>query len=201
MEETHLQQPQANAPLKRKIEKKDSLWDLVRFAIIAALIVLPIRFFIAQPFIVSGSSMVPTFQNGQYLIVDELSYRLGTPARGDVIIFRPPIDPTKFYIKRVIGLPGETVTVSSTQISITNSSHPQGFTLDEPYIVNIGNGTPQTVALGDKEYFALGDNRTASYDSRKWGPVPEKNIVGRAFLRLVPLKTLGILPGEYSQAE
>ncbi len=199
MEEPNPQQAPTSSTSITKIEKKDSIWDLLRFAFLAALIVLPIRFFIAQPFIVSGSSMVPTFENGQYLIVDELSYRIGLPARGDVIIFRPPVDPSKFYIKRVIGLPGETLSITKDSISIKNNSHPEGFTLNEPYITHVGNGDSMTVTLAAGEYFALGDNRTQSYDSRKWGPLPEKNIVGRAFLRLIPLSTISVLPGEYTQ--
>ena len=104
----------------------NSFWELVRFAIIAIAIVLPIRIFIAHPFVVSGSSMVPTFKDGQYLIVDEISYRLGTPERGDVVIFRYPKDPSKFFIKRIIGLPNETVDVDGNEITITSDVHPDG---------------------------------------------------------------------------
>src|SRR3954471_8919762 len=93
-------------------EKKSQSWgELIRFAVIALIIVIPIRLFVIGPFIVSGSSMVPTFQNGNYLIIDKLSYRFSVPKRDDVIVFIPPVDSSKFYIKRVIGLPGETVDI------------------------------------------------------------------------------------------
>ena len=94
--------PQPNSGGKKE-EKKQSAWDLIRFAILAVIIVIPIRIFIAQPFIVSGSSMYPTFQNGDYLIVDELAYSIGNPQRYDVVVFHYPLDPSKFFIKRVIG--------------------------------------------------------------------------------------------------
>src|SRR3989344_5716676 len=96
---------------KKKVGFWANVWDLLKFAALATIIVLPIRAYVAQPFVVSGRSMVPTFQNGQYLIVDEISYRFHSPQRGDVIIFKYPKDPTKYFIKRVIGLPGETVEI------------------------------------------------------------------------------------------
>lgn len=172
--------------------------ELVRFALLAAIIVIPIRVFIAQPFIVSGSSMVPTFENRDYLIVDELSYRLEEPSRGDVVIFRYPNDTSKYFIKRMIGLPGETVRVEGDTVTIKNEAFPEGFVLEEPYIKNHMTGT-QTVerTLKPDEYFVMGDNRPASSDSRFWGPVPKEDLVGRAFLRLYPLKELGVFPGEH----
>ena len=116
--------------------KENSFWELIRFAIIAVAIVLPIRIFIAQPFVVSGSSMVPTFLDGEYLIVDEISYRLGEPERGDVVIFRYPKDPTKFFIKRVIGLPGETVIIEGSQVSVKNPETGEVLKIPEPYVKN-----------------------------------------------------------------
>jgi signal peptidase I len=169
--------------------------EIFKFSLIALLIVLPIRFFIAQPFIVNGASMQPTFENGQYLIVDQLSYYFEKPQRSDVIIFHYPLDPSKFFIKRVIGLPGETVEISGTTITITNDALPGGFPLEEPYLEEANLKTDfLTVTLGESEYFVLGDNRSASSDSRVWGALPEKNIVGRPFLRLFPLNELSILP-------
>ncbi len=172
--------------------------ELLKFVIIAAVIVFPIRLFVAQPFIVSGASMVPTFHNGEYLIVDELSYRLGAPNRGDVIIFRPPQAPREFYIKRIIGLPGESVSIKGDQITITKED---GSTLElqEPYITNRGNGSAKTTVLKDEEYFVMGDNRPESSDSRVWGPLPRDNIVGRAFIRLLPIDSITVFPGSISQ--
>jgi signal peptidase I len=179
-----------------------SFWELARFALIAILIVVPIRIFIAQPFIVSGSSMVPTFQNGQYLIVDEISYILGKPKRDDVVIFRNPNDTKIFFIKRIIGLPGETVDVKSgiNEVTITNKEHPEGFKLDQSFIVNTG-GIDAHMVLGEKEYFVMGDNRPASSDSRYWGVVPKKLLIGRAFLRLLPINKIDFMPGSLNVTE
>jgi signal peptidase I len=168
--------------------------ELLKFVLIAAAIVFPIRLFIAQPFIVSGASMEPTFNNGQYLIVDELSYRLETPKRGDVIIFRYPKDPKEFFIKRIIGLPNESVTVSGGSITVTRTDGTK-LALQEPYVVNQGNGSDNTYKLTGEEYFVMGDNRPESSDSRVWGPLPRDNIVGRALVRLLPIAYFSFLPG------
>ncbi len=175
---------------------RQSIGELVRFALIALVIVIPIRVFIAQPFIVSGSSMVPTFQDGQYLIVDEISYRLNDPVRYDVVIFRYPDDKKKFFIKRIIGLPNETVDIKGTEITITNKENPKGLKLSQPFVKNQMNSETH-FALKDNEYFVMGDNRSASSDSRYWGAVPRKLLIGRAFLRLFPLNQIDVFPGYY----
>jgi len=184
-------------PLKKT--KMQSFWELVRFALVALIIVIPIRLFIAEPFIVSGASMVPTFKNGDYLIVDKISYELGNPQRDDVVIFRYPGDTTKFFIKRVIGLPNETVDIKGNTVTITNATHPNGFQLSEPFVTNPANNDTH-YTLGNNEYFVMGDNRIASSDSRYWGPVTKKLFVGRAFLRLFPITSIDFLPGNYKQA-
>lgn len=181
-------------------EEKDNhipSWkEIFRFAVLAVLIVIPIRVFIAQPFIVSGESMVPTFNDKDYLIVDEISYRFHDPKRGDVIVFRYPNDPKKFFIKRVIGLPGESIKISGNIITIYNEQNPEGFNLDEPYVKNISfNNMSQEI--GPDEYFVMGDNRLHSLDSRSWGNLPAGNIVGKAFLRLIPINAIGYLPGSH----
>jgi signal peptidase I len=140
--------------------------------------------------------MLPTFSDGEYLIVDELSYRLHDPKRGDVIIFKYPKDPSKYFIKRIIGLPGEKIAIEGKKIIITNSEHPDGLMLTEPYINN-GTESHLSVTLGEGEYFVLGDNRSASSDSRVWGSVPKKLIIGRALIRLTPIREISILPGDY----
>jgi len=190
--------------LKNLTQKKESgrqeFWELARFAIIAIAIVIPIRIFIAQPFIVSGSSMVPTFENGQYLIIDEISYRLNSPKRDDVVVFRYPNDTTKFFIKRIIGLPNETVDIKGNEVTITNEEHPEGFKIDQPYVKNTANNMTH-FELKNNEYFVMGDNRSASSDSRYWGAVPKNLLVGKAFLRLLPINKIGIMPGSYKQKE
>lgn len=148
-------------------DKKESIWDLVKFTIIAILIVAPIRMFIAQPFIVNGKSMDPTFRSGDYLIVDEISYRFSDPQKDDVIVFRFPNNTSRFLIKRIVGLPGETIEVEG-----------------------------KTYTLDDDEYFVLGDNRPVSSDSRAWGALNGEFIIGRAFLRLWPLNAISLLPGQ-----
>jgi signal peptidase I len=175
-------------------ERSDNFFtELLKFILVAALIVVPLRLFVAQPFIVSGASMVPTFQNGQYLIVDELSYHFAAPQRGDVIVFRYPKDPSQFFIKRIVGLPGETVRIQGGTIYIQTAS--DTTELNEPYVKNIGNGGDQTVTLDSSDYFVMGDNRPESSDSRSWGVLPRGNIIGRAFLRLLPVSSIGIFPG------
>mgnify|MGYP000974590102 FL=1 len=177
-------------------EKKEGFWDLIKFAILALLIVVPIRTFIAQPFIVSGSSMVPTFENNDYLIVDELSYRINEPHRGDVVIFKWPKDTTKYFIKRIIGLPGETVKIAGNTIIIKNKDNPDGFILNEPYVKNKSNDEME-VTLPENQFFVMGDNRSGSADSRAWGTLPRSLMVGKAFLRLFPFTSLTVLPGNY----
>lgn len=175
--------------------KENPFIEIIRFSLIAILIVVPIRMFIAQPFIVSGASMKETFHNGEYLIVDQVSYRLHSPERGDVVIFRYPRDPSKFFIKRIIALPGDTITIIDSTVTITNEANPEGFVLDEPYIKSMRPGAMMTEKLGEREYFVMGDNRDESSDSRVWGVLQEERIIGRAFLRLFPPQVMGIFPG------
>lgn len=133
--------------------------------------------------------MEPTFFNGEYLIVDELSYHLREPKRGEVIVFRFPKNIEQFYIKRVIGLPGERLEIREGRITIYNDEYPQGFVLDESDYLDPINISPDNlvVTLNDGDYFVLGDARRSSFDSRRWGPVPRKNIIGRAWLRAWPM--------------
>ncbi len=151
--------------------------------------------FIAQPFIVSGASMEDTFHSGEYLIVDQLSYYMRQPERGEVVIFRYPRDPSKFFIKRIIGLPGDTINIENSVVTISNETNPEGFILDESYVDVMTPQEPMTEILGDREYFVMGDNRDESSDSRSWGVLQEERIVGRALFRLFPPNELDYLPG------
>ncbi len=179
-----------------KPEKKEHpLAEIVRFSIIAIIIVVPIRLFIAQPFIVSGASMEETFYTGEYLIIDQVTYHFDEPARGEVIIFRYPRDPSKFFIKRVIGLPGETISIIDNEVTISNQNSPNGFVLDEPYIAQMTPTAPFTTTLSEDEYFVMGDNRDKSSDSRTWGPLEEDKIIGRAWVRLFPPQSFEFFPG------
>lgn len=185
-----------NAPHVHKATKAEELWEIIKFALIALVIVVPVRAYIAKPFIVEGASMVPTFEDKNYLIVDEITYRLSDPKRGDVIVFHPPQNDTVYYIKRVIGLPGETISIEKGKVTIKNTEHPDGFALEENYVSELGT-TTLTRTLGAGEYFVMGDNRPYSSDSRYFGVLPRDHIRGRALLRLYPLKDISVFPGEH----
>lgn len=188
--------------------------EILKLVIISAAIVFPFRYFLAKPFIVEGASMYPTFKNSQYLIVDELTYRFKTPARGSVIVFNYPKETPcssfpihqlkslvgkqdfacRSFIKRIIGLPGEIVSLTDGKVTITSSAYPKGLVLDEPYI-QMPKSDTLTYTLGQDEYFVMGDNRAQSADSRLWGPVPTKDLIGRPLLRVAPF---GFFPGDHS---
>lgn len=197
MENNNLVTEEKKEEIVQPKESGQSFWELFKFAIIALAIVVPVRIFIAQPFVVSGSSMVPTFENGEYLIVDEISYILGEPSRGDVVIFRYPNDTKKFFIKRIIGLPGETVDVNGNEVTIYNKENEEGIKLSQPYL-KTSSGIKTHTELKDDEYFVMGDNRGASSDSRIWGPVSKDLLVGKAFVRLFPVNHINLMPGDYN---
>ncbi len=185
-----------NETTPEKIKKEKGFFrELFEFALIALLVVVPFRMFIAQPFVVNGASMDPTFKSGEYLIVDQITYRFHTPERGSVLIFKFPKDTSKYFIKRVIGLPGETIQINNGKVTIINKEHPEGFALTEPYIVYEKRDDFKTT-LSDDEYFVMGDNRLGSADSRLWGPMPKEDIVGRPVARLFPVARASVLPGD-----
>lgn len=170
------------------------IWEIIKVVVISLAIILPIRFFLIQPFIVNGASMEPNFRDHEYLMVDQISYRFHNPQRGDVVIFRYPKDPRKFFIKRVIGLPGEEVMARNKEIIIYNDEHPKGIILEEKYVREAveSNGTVKIIA-GEEEYVVLGDNRSESLDSRIFGPIHRKNIIGRAIFRGWPINKIDFL--------
>ncbi len=174
--------------------------EIFKFFLLVLMVVVPIRLFVAQPFIVSGPSMEPTFSTRNYLIIDELSYHLRSPARGEVIVLEDPRNTALFLIKRVIGLPGDIIDIEGGLVKITDDEHPEGFFIDEPYIsAPGGEGEYSHVELGENQYFVMGDNRPYSLDSRALGPVSENLIVGRALLRLLPISQAAVLPGNYKE--
>lgn len=176
---------------------KGLLKDLFTLAFLIVVVVIPIRLFIISPFVVDGESMHPTFENLDYLVVDEAVYDFKSPSRGDVVVFRYPLNPSVFYIKRVIGVPGETVSINRGTVAITDASGTT-FTLPEPYIVNEDATYTKKVTLNADEYFVMGDNRPNSSDSRVWGVLPRKDIIGRVDLRLLPFSKIGFFPGAVS---
>ncbi|MEK7184249.1 MAG: signal peptidase I [Patescibacteria group bacterium] len=185
-------QPYAGRP-------SESAYETLRTIVLVLITALLIRSFVAQPFIVEGKSMEPTLSNSEYLIVDKIEYRLHQPKRGDVIVFKAPEAPDQNYIKRIIGLPGETVTIKDASVFVNNKR------IDEQYIAGHTINPASTESptffleqkLGPDEYFVMGDNRDHSSDSRRWGPLPKENIVGKAQIVLFPIPNLGVieLPG------
>lgn len=168
-----------------------SLLEVLEIAVIAVVAVFIIRTFLVQPFLVSGASMSPNFSNGDYVLVDELTYRLRPPERGEVVVFHDPQDYSTYFIKRVIGLPGETITIKNDSVTVVNGAHLQGLTLHESYLPQgLQTSGSSTYTISSSTYLLFGDNRPFSYDSRSWGALPAKNIVGLVRVRLWPLSGL-----------
>ncbi|QQS20855.1 MAG: signal peptidase I [Candidatus Moraniibacteriota bacterium] len=184
---------------------KGFLWELLKIALLAFVIIIPVRVFLFQPFFVQGSSMEPNFHDGEYLLIREFGYKetslaLGAKEifrvrpsreleRGDPVVFRPPGITGQYFIKRVIGLPGETVEVVGSRVRVRNKENPDGFFVDErqyllPSVKTLGE---KSFTLTENEYFVLGDNRTASRDSRSFGPVSKDRVTGKVLLRAWPL--------------
>ena len=185
------------------------IWEIVKMVFWVVVIIVPLRVFLIQPFFVQGASMEPNFEDKEYLIVNELGYKntnigfiwdkkeinLFTVKpykelmRDDVVVFRYPKNPSIFYIKRIIGLPGEKIEIKNGEVYIYNSENPNGFQLDEssylsPAVTTSGD---QAVQLSSNEYFVMGDNREYSSDSRSWGPVPENDVIGKVLVRAWPI--------------
>jgi len=170
-------------------------WELIKVFLLAMAIIVPIRYFLVQPFFVRGASMEPNFYDGEYLVIDELSYYLRDVRRGEVVVFRFPNNRSQFFIKRVVGLPGEMVRIEEGRVVIVSDDFPQGVVLDESQYLQEGvrTGGQVTLELGEGDFFVLGDNRPASSDSRSWGVLSDGDIVGRAWLRAFPVSRLGKL--------
>ena len=162
---------------------KQTVFDIIRFALITLIIVIPVRAY-GPAFIVSGVSMDPTFENGEYLIVDEFSYHFRTPERGEVIVFRYPKDPSKFLLNGLL-VCRETVEIENDHVSVVGTNNVD-VVLDEPYLTVPPLYVPKSIKLGATEYFVMGDNRSMSLDSRSWGPVTIQHIKGRVGVRLFP---------------
>lgn len=159
--------------------------ETVKMLILAGITIGVVRYFLFKPFYVKGQSMEPNFYEKDYLIIDELTYRFREPQRGEVVVFKAPTG-KDYYLKRVVGLPGERVKIENQKVVVYNDDHPQGVIVDEVYLSEDTPGSLST-SLGPDEYFVLGDNRDASYDSRRFGSIKEENMVGRAWLRGWPV--------------
>ncbi|MBU2566682.1 signal peptidase I [Patescibacteria group bacterium] len=162
--------------------------ELVQVLAISLAIIIPVRYFLIQPFYVKGASMEPNFFDHEYLIINEISYRFQEPQRGEILVFHYPNDPKNYFIKRIVGLPGETVEIANGQVKIYNDDYPNGIILDEhSYLDDVYTSQTSTETLGADEYYVLGDNRASSLDSRYFGPIDSKVIVGKVWLRGWPL--------------
>lgn len=166
------------------------VWDIIKFLIPIIVIVFVIRAYIAQPFIVDGESMSPNFHTGHYLVIDEISYRFHQPSRGDVIVLRYPLDPKRFFLKRIIGIPGDHIVIKDGKVYVNDVVDVEPYESQPTFPA----GPYKDVTLAPGQYFAMGDNRAGSDDSRTWGILPRENIVGHVVLRLFPLKLLSVDP-------
>ena len=173
-------------------------WEIIKIVVLALLIVIPIRYFVFQPFVIKGSSMEPNFHQGDYLIVDEISYRFNLPQRGDVVVFKYPKDPKQYFIKRVIGLPLDRVVIQNGEVDIFSGETQEKIVLNEKYLApRTTTAGSVDVTLKEDEYFVLGDNRNASLDSRRFGTLSIEEIVGKTWIRGWPLDRVGII-GHYN---
>jgi signal peptidase I len=171
------------------------IWETFKVIVISLAIILPIRYYLVQPFFVKGASMESSFEDGDYLLIDELSYRFREPRRGDVVVFRYPQDKSQYFIKRIIGLPGEKLEIKNNVVRVFSDQYEDGKILNESYLstqqVTFGD---MTVNLGNNEFFVMGDNRLQSSDSRRWGPVDDNLITGRVLLRAWPFPKFTLIP-------
>jgi len=175
---------------------KSFVWETLKVIIIALAIIIPVRYYLIQPFYVKGASMEPNFYDHEYLIIDEISYRFNAPRRGEVIVFKYPKDTSGFFIKRIIGLPNERIRISDGKITIYSPRNPQGVVLDENKYLDKDLETLGSIdiTLAPNEYYVLGDNRMSSLDSRRFGPLESKYIVGKVWVRGWPLDRAGTFP-------
>jgi signal peptidase I len=166
--------------------------EVAKIIIISLAIIIPIRYYLIQPFYVKGASMEPTFHDYEYLIINEISYRLDEPERGDIIVLKDPRNTSQFFIKRIIALPGESIKIKNGAVTIINSAHPEGILLDEGSYLNESVYTSGNVdiELEDDQFYVMGDNRGSSLDSRIIGPIEKEFIVGKAWVRAWPFNKL-----------
>lgn len=171
------------------------VFELIKVVAISLAIIIPVRYYLIQPFYVKGASMEPNFYDKEYLIIDEISYRFHTPERGDIIVFKYPRNQEEYFIKRIIGLPGEKVQIKDGSAYVYNQDNPLGVKLEEPYL-SAGDKTyglnEEIITLSSSEYYVLGDNRNSSKDSRSFGPVDKKLITGRVLLRGWPFNKIDV---------
>ncbi|PIZ98471.1 MAG: signal peptidase I [Candidatus Komeilibacteria bacterium CG_4_10_14_0_2_um_filter_37_10] len=187
---------QTNRETEKEATFKSFIFETIKVIIVSLIIVVPIRAYVGQPFYVDGASMEPNFHNGEYLIVDQISYRFAEPVRGDIVVFRPPTNDKVFYIKRLIGLPGETVLINNGKISVIGRDGKE-LAINEDNYLDVGHQMSETenyqTTLKENEFFVLGDNRRNSLDSRRIGPINKDEIRGKVLLRVLPINRFGLM--------
>lgn len=173
---------------------KGRIIELIEFVAIVGAILVVLRFFIAEPHKVSGGSMIPNFHDGDYIITNKLALRFTQPQRGEVVILQNPRNPEQVFIKRVIGLPNDRIRISSGRVMVNNQP------IDENYLpknLKTPAGTfleeEEEGVVPDGQYFVMGDNRGGSSDSREWGPISLRLIIGQAWFRYWPLPKFGLI--------
>ena len=191
MEELENTEEDQTVPISKK-EMFSFIWEMVRVIIVSLAIIIPIRYYVVQPFFVKGASMESTFENNDYILIDELSYFFRDPRRDEIIVFRSPENSSQFFIKRIIGLPGDTVKIENNKVSIFNDQSPEGLLLNESSYLDRGQETRGniTMTISSSNYFVMGDNRLQSSDSRKWGELDKSLITGKVFIRIWPLNKI-----------
>ena len=178
---------------KIKGQVKEFIWETLKVIIISLVIIIPVRYFLIQPFYVKGASMEPNFYDQEYLIIDEISYRFSEPQRGDIVVFRYPYDRSQYFIKRIVGLPDEIIRLEDGKITIINNQFPDGFVLDESlYLPNVFTQGQVDTRLEFNQYYILGDNRSSSLDSRSFGPILRDDIIGRTWIRGWPFNRITV---------
>lgn len=171
--------------------------ELIKIALLAGITIGFVRYFLFKPFYVKGQSMEPNFYERDYLIIDEITYRFRKPERGEIIVFLSPVN-RDHYLKRLIGLPGERIRVENNKVIVYNVEYPEGVVVEENYL---GESTPgsSNYTLGDNQYFVMGDNRDASFDSRRFGPIDDNAIIGRVWFRGWPFTRVSVFsPPSYN---
>lgn len=193
MEMLNLDDNELSQPQSRWKSFFEYIIETIKVIVVSLAIILPVRYYLIQPFYVKGASMEPTFHDHEYLIINEIKYRLEKPQRGEVVVFRYKKDPRQFFIKRVMGLPGEKVEINDGKIIIYNKDNPTGKLIDESLYLSaqIETTPDQITVLKDDEYFVMGDNRPFSMDSRAFGPIKQSSIIGQTWFRGWPFDRLG----------
>ncbi|MEK7526768.1 MAG: signal peptidase I [Patescibacteria group bacterium] len=170
--------------------------DILQVVVFAVAIFLFVYLLVLQPHKIKGQSMDPTFKDSEFLLTDKITYRFGEPKRGDVVVFKAPPDDKDEYIKRIIGLPGDTVKVQGGKVYVNNTLLDEKAYLDTSVVTQPGifAAEGREIKVSQGEYFLMGDNRPHSFDSRNFGPISQEKFTGRAWVSYWPPQKAGVVP-------